>query len=423
MIEVRLCKVKECAVVVPGSKSYTHRILIASSLADGTSTIANALRSEDTLYTLRALQQMGVALETSDAPGETITVRGTGGRLEASRDPVYLGNSGTSMRLMTAVAALGKDTYLLTGTDRMGERPMQDLLDGLGQINVNARSTENNGCPPIEVTGDGIAGGHVDLRCKKSSQFLSALLLVAPYAENGIDIAVTEGPVSRPYIDMTVDIMERLGVEVDRKGYERFTVRGRQPYKAGDYDVEADHSQAGYFWAAAAVTGARIKVIGTSQDSRQGDVGLAKLFGSMGCAVEQEEDGIVVSGGPLTAIEADMADMPDMVPTLAVVAAFAKGTTVIRNVAHLKGKESDRLAAVTSELTKMGVDIHYDDTGLTIEGGNPAGAVIEPYSDHRIAMSFAVAGLVVPGVRIMDESCVEKSFPDFWRVLEKLYGA
>jgi 3-phosphoshikimate 1-carboxyvinyltransferase len=415
--------VKECDIVVPGSKSYTHRILIASALADGTSRLANTLRSEDTLYTLRALQQMGVEIAASDAPEEAITVRGTGGRLEASRDPIYLGNSGTSMRLLTAVAALGRGTYLLTGTERMGERPMQDLLDGLAQIDIHARAAENNGCPPIEVSAEGIGGGHVDLRCTKSSQFLSALLLVAPYAEQGIDIAVTEGPVSRPYIDMTVGIMERLGVEVDRDGYERFTVRGRQSYKAGDYDVEPDHSQAGYFWAAAAVTGARIKVIGTSRDSRQGDVGLAKLLESMGCSVEQEKDGILVSGSSLSAIEADMADMPDMVPTLAVVAAFAKGTTVIRNVAHLKGKESDRLAAVTSELTKMGVGVRYDDRGLIVEGGNPAGAVIEPYSDHRIAMSFAVAGLIVPGVRVMDESCVEKSFPDFWRVLEKLYGA
>jgi len=423
MIEIQPYKVKDCDIAVPGSKSYTHRILIASALSNGTCTLKNCLKSEDTLYTLRALQQMGVEIDVLDGPEDAIIVHGTKGILKPFADPIYLGNSGTSMRLLTAIAALGKETYLLTGTDRMSERPIQDLLDGLNQIGVSARSIKDNGCPPIEVTGSEIAGGHIDLRCKTSSQFLSALLLVAPYTAKGIDITVTEGPVSRPYIDMTVDIMERLGVAVDRKDYSHFAIQGHQSYNAGNYDVESDYSQAGYFWAAAAVSGARIKVIGTMKDSRQGDIGFTALLKSMGCKVEQVKDGIAVSGGTLSAIETDMADMPDMVPTLAVVAAFAKGTTVIKNVGHLKEKESDRLAAVKNELTKMGIDVQYRENGLAIRGGNPVGAVIDTYNDHRIAMSFAIAGLVVPGIIIRDEKCVEKSFPDFWKVLERLYGA
>ena len=423
MIEIQPYKVKDCEIAVPGSKSYTHRILITAALSDGMCTIKNCLKSEDTLYTLRALQQMGIDIDVLDDPEDTIVVHGAKGNLKPSADPIYLGNSGTSMRLLTAVAALGKETYLLTGTDRMSERPIQDLLDGLNQISVSTRSIKDNGCPPIEVRGGEITGGHIDLRCKTSSQFLSALLLVAPYTIKGIDITVTEGPVSRPYIDLTVDVMERLGVSVDRKGYSRFSIQGCQSYKAGDYDVEPDYSQAGYFWAAAAVSGARIKVVGTVKDSRQGDVRFTELLKSMGCMVEQGKGGIVVSGGALSAIEADMADMPDMVPTLAVVAAFAKGTTVIKNVGHLKAKESDRLAAVTNELTKMGITVQYSETGLAIKGGNPVGAVIDTYNDHRIAMSFAIAGLVVPGIIIRDEKCVEKSFPDFWKVFERLYGA
>jgi 3-phosphoshikimate 1-carboxyvinyltransferase len=220
---------------------------------------------------------------------------------------------------------------------------------------------------------------------------------------------------------MTVDVMEKFGVAVSRDGYDRFTVGGRQVYRAGAYAVESDGSQAGYFWAAAAVCGTAIKVIGVTADSRQGDVNFATLLAAMGCEVVAEPDGIVVCGRPLRAVDADMGDMPDMVPTLAVVAAFAEGTTIIRNVAHLRAKESDRLAAVVKELAKMGIAARCSADELIITGGQPHGAEIETYGDHRIAMSFAVAGLVTPQTLILDENCVEKSFPNFWNVFEGLY--
>jgi 3-phosphoshikimate 1-carboxyvinyltransferase len=418
MIKIKTQKIYDSDVIVPGSKSYTHRILIAAALSDGVCTITNGLRSEDTLLTMDALKQMGITIEVLD---DRFVVHGEKGRLKSCHDPVYLGNSGTSMRLLTAVASLGQGRYTLAGIKRMEERPIQDLLDGLVQMGVTACSTNNTGCPPVEVKGGNVAGGSVALRCGVSSQFLSALLLIGPYTQNGVEINVVEGPVSKPYVDMTVDVMEELGVEVKRNGYERFSVAGGQIYRAGSYKVEPDCSQAGYFWAAAALTGSRIKVKGTTHKTRQGDVRLTQLFENMGCNINLETDGISVTGGSLTAITADMADMPDMVPTLAVVAAFADGTTVIKNVGHLKAKESDRLGSVVNELSKMGIEASCSDTGMTIKGGSPKGAEIDTYGDHRMAMSFALAGLKVPGIVIRDEKCVEKSFPNFWNVFEGLY--
>jgi 3-phosphoshikimate 1-carboxyvinyltransferase len=419
MIEIKPQKIADSDVIVPGSKSYTHRILIAAALSEGICSISNALKSEDTLLTLEALRQMGIGIDVRD---DRLIVHGEKGRLKPCFDPVYLGNSGTSMRLLTAVAALGQGHYTLTGTKRMQERPIQDLLDGLVQMGVFARSVNNTGCPPVEVKGGSISGGSVSLKCGVSSQFLSALLLIAPYTQNGVRLDIIQGPVSKPYVDMTIDVMEALGVQVKRDGYRGFFVAGGQIYRAETYDVEPDCSQAGYFWAAAAITGSKIKVKGTTLKTRQGDVRFTQLLENMGCKISYETDGISVTGGPLSAINVDMADMPDMVPTLAVVAAFAEGTTQIENVGHLIAKESDRLGSVVHELSKIGIEASCSDAGMKIRGGSPKGAEIDTYGDHRMAMSFALAGLNVPGVVIRDEKCVEKSFPNFWNVFEGLYG-
>jgi 3-phosphoshikimate 1-carboxyvinyltransferase len=324
------------------------------------------------------------------------------------------------MRLLTALAGLGKGRYTIQGTERMHERPIEDLLDGLIQLGISAKSINKNDCPPVEVLGGIGKGGGIKLRCDKSSQFLSAILLIAPYLQNRVDIRIIEGPVSKPYIDMTLDVMARYGVPVERKGYQLFKIDPSGPYRSGSYTVEPDASQAGYFWSSAAITGADIKVKGISRDSLQGDIRIISLLESMGCRTNQEQDGIRVMGGPLSGIHADMQDIPDMVPTLAVVAAFAKGTTIIKNVAHLKQKESNRLAAVVRELNKMGIKASCTHDGLMIEGGTPHGAVIETYNDHRIAMSFAMAGLLTPGIDIQDPMCVEKSFPNFWDVFGTL---
>jgi len=420
MIEIKSHNIKShCEVTVPGSKSYTHRILIAAALSNGECRIRNALISEDTLLTLQALRQMGIRID--DTAKDQIIVAGRSGRLKPCADRIFLGNSGTSMRLLTAVAALGQETFTLAGTDRMAKRPIQDLIVALEQLGIRIRSKNRNGCPPVEVTGKKMNGGPVGINCRTSSQYLSALLLIAPYTNRGLDIMVTEGPVSRPYVDMTVNVMDQFGVIVTREGYDRFRVAGRQVYRAGAYAVEPDASQAGYFWAAAAVCGTEIKVKGVTAGSCQGDVNFAKLLATMGCAIATEPDGITVCGRHLQAADVDMGDMPDMVPTLAVVAAFAEGTTIIRNVSHLKAKESDRLASVVNELVKMGIDARCSADELIVTGGKPHGAEIETYGDHRIAMSFAVAGLVAPLTIIRDENCVAKSFPDFWKVFSRLY--
>jgi 3-phosphoshikimate 1-carboxyvinyltransferase len=408
----------ESTVAVPGSKSYTHRTLIAAALSDGPSRVLDPLRSEDTLLSLAALRQMGIRARDNV---HSIDITGRGGRFDACSSPIEFQNSGTSMRLFGGLVALGAGDYTLTGSRRMCQRPMQPLLDSLKRIGVPARSRNDNGCPPVVITGGCSKGGRTTIDCSVSSQYLSALLMIAPCLQQGLIIDVVKGPVSKPYIDITIDIMTAFGIGLDQSGYDRFEVPGGQTYRAGEYRVEPDGSQAGYFWAAGAITGARIKVHRINRLSRQGDVGLAAVFQKMGCRVDAETDGIAVTGGDLRAVEVDMADMPDVVPTLAVTAAFARGTTVMRNVAHLRAKECDRLAAVTNELRKMGIDAHAGDNDLRIVGGTPKGADIDTYDDHRIAMSFAVAGLKTTGVRIADPGCVAKSFPNFWEVFDQLY--
>ncbi len=408
----------EATILVPGSKSYTHRTLIAAALSNGTCQVDNALRSEDTLLTLAALKQMGIAV---DHTAEPIVIHGRNGRFDPVPRPIDFRNSGTSMRLFGALVVLGQGPYTLTGTRRMCERPMQALLNSLIQLGVPAHCLKSNGCPPVIIVGGGCSGGRTAIDCSVSSQYLSALLLIAPCLPEGMSIDVSQGPVSKPYIDMTVDIMRDFGVCVHRQGYEHFEVPGAQTYQAGRHTVEPDGSNAGYFWAAAAVTGSRVKVAGVTGASRQGDVGLVNVLEQMGCRIQRESDGIAVTGGDLRAVTVDMGHMPDVVPTLAVVAAFAQGTTIIRNVAHLRAKECDRLAAVARELSRMGIETRARDDELHVVGGRPQGAAIDTYDDHRMAMSFAVAGLKVPEVRIRNPECVAKSFPDYWEIFEQLY--
>ncbi len=415
MLEIKPQTVTKSEVMVPGSKSYTHRVLIAAALAEGQSSIDGALFSRDTELTAAALTQMGARIE-ADAKQKHFTVNGTGGSLSSSSSDIFLENSGTSMRLLAAIAALGKGDYILDGSQRMRQRPIAELLAALEQLKIPAKSLHDNGCPPIRIGGGIVEGGPVQIDCGVSSQYLSALLLMAPLTKNGLEIEVIKGPVSRPYVDLTLRVMERFGVKSEHQGYNRFSVAGGQHYRAGQYLVEPDCSQAGYFWAAAAISGGEIKVRGIKADSVQGDIGFVRVLEKMGCTLRFADDGITVIGGPLQALEVDMGDMPDLVPTLAVVAAFAQGTTVMTNVAHLRAKESDRLAAVATELGKMGITTNCGEDFITVTGGQPQGAVIKTYDDHRIAMSFSLVGLKVAGVKIEDENCVGKSFPNYWSV-------
>ncbi len=415
--EILTTKPVQAVLTLPGSKSYTHRALVAASLADGESVLRNALRAEDTWLTARALGELGADLVWQPAE---IRVRGRGGRWRPLNEPIYLGNSGTSMRFLTALVSLGQGTYRLTGTERLCLRPLGDLLQALGQLGVQAASERGDGCPPVTVQG-GLKGGRARLSGAVSSQYVSALLFIGPLAPAGVEIEITDELVSRPYVDLTLEVMEDFGITYYREGYSFFKVPGGQHYQATDYAIEADASSASYFWAAAAVTGGKVTIANLSPDSCQGDAAFPRVLERLGCTVESSEAGFMVQGGPLHGISVDMAAMPDLVPTLAVVAAFAEGETVITGVAHLRHKESDRLLAVATELNKMGIAARETADGLIIPGGTPHRAAIDTYQDHRLAMSFAVAGLQTSGVIINDPGCVAKSFPDFWEYFEKLY--
>ena len=421
MRPIRPGPVKNARIALPGSKSYTHRLMIAAALSNGPCRLENCLDSEDTRHTLSALSQMGAAVQENP---DCLIIRGLDGRFLPTDTPIDLENSGTSMRLLAGVCSLGQGDYILTGTARMKERPIHHLLDALNQIGVQAESINGNGCPPIRIKGQKPSGSRVSIDCSISSQYLSALLLLAPLTETGLNIRVAGGPVSKPYIDMTVDVLNRFGITLERTGYEVFQIPGSQVYRHGDYTVPPDASQASYFWAAAAITGARITVEGLNRQSLQGDVRFVDVLEQMGCRINESPEGITVTGpesNELCPVSVSMGDMPDLVPTLAVAAAFAKGETVIQDVGHLRAKESDRLAAVRAELGKMGISAQIRDDSLVVSGGSPHGAEIETYNDHRMAMSFAIAGLRIPGMTIKNESCVAKSFPGFWEVFDQLY--
>jgi 3-phosphoshikimate 1-carboxyvinyltransferase len=406
-------------VKVPGSKSLTHRMLVAAALAEGKSILANALQSQDTKLTAQGLACLGAGIRQNGHG--ILEVSGVGKRPSAWAEPVFLNNSGTSMRFLTAVAALGKGAYTLAGAARMHERPINDLVNALRSLGVPARAMSPGGCPPVMVQGGRIQKNSVVVNCSVSSQFLSALLLIGPCIQNGLSIRVEGDLVSRPYVDLTLDVMEKFGAKISRQGYESFSVSGDHAYQPGEYTVETDASNASYFFAAGAVSGVPVTVANISRESLQGDIRFLAVLQKMGATVSETEQGVTVCGKDLTGVTVDMGDMPDMVPTLAVVAAFAKGDTIISNVAHLRAKESDRLAAVATELARMGISVSAGRDTLAITGGAPKKASIRTYEDHRMAMSFAVAGLKVPGLVITEAFCVEKSFPNFWDVWEGLY--
>ncbi len=418
MIEIRPLTHLDATVTIPGSKSFTHRALIVSTLADGESVLIHALQSEDTEYTVQALKRLGIQIFPE---GDRLHVLGGGGRLKEEEEEIFIGNSGTSMRFLTALVALKKGTTLLDGNERMRKRPMADLLDGLKALGVNAYFREGNGCPPVMIESQGLLGGKATIRGEESSQFLSALLIVAPYAQEDVTLKVTGHLSSRPYVDITCEVMSDFGVKVHRDGNRFFSVKAGQRYYPRPYFVEGDASHASYFFSAAAVTGGKVRVENFRPDSIQGDSGFLHILEKMGCEVFRGDGWAEVHGKDLKGIEVDMNEMPDVVPTLAVTSAFACGKTLIKNIGHLRLKESDRIAALAKELSKMGVGVEEGEDYLRVEGGGAHGAEIETSNDHRLAMSFAIAGLVVSGVKIRGEECVGKSFPKFWEEFQELY--
>jgi len=410
----RLSKLR-ATVRIPGSKSITHRAIIAASLADGRSVLRDFLECEDTLYTIDALREIGVVI---DIEGSNLKVEGRGGKScpGSIRKEIYLGNSGTSLRLFLSVAALGRGEFLITGTKRMQIRPVGPLVVALNRLGVDASCVEQDGCPPVHIRANGIRGGRVVMEGDQSSQYLSSLLLSGPYAETDMEIEVKGKLVSRPYVDITVNVMKQFGIRVERDNYDSFKISSGQKYMAGEFTIQGDASSASYFWAAAAVTGGKITTENIyPHATRQGDIRFLEVLGEMGCSIEKGSDRVAVHGGNLSGIAVDMGDLPDMVPTLAAVALFARGKTIIRNVPQLRHKESDRLRALATEWSRIGGRIEELPDGLVIHGGAPlSGTGVYAHDDHRLAMSFAVVGLRVPDLEVRDKHCVNKSFPAFW---------
>jgi 3-phosphoshikimate 1-carboxyvinyltransferase len=402
-------------VRVPGSKSLTNRALIVAAMADGSSTLSGTLDSEDTRVMVQALTDLGIAVD-QDVAGETIQIVGCGGRIPAREAALNLANSGTSLRFLTAMLAAGAGTYHLDGSPRMRQRPVADLLLAINSLGADARSDLETGCPPVTVRASGLHGGYVSVKGDVSSQFLSGLLLALPYSWDTTTVEVQGVLVSQPYVKMTLEVMEAFGVNAGNRKFRRFDVRPAR-YRGRPYRIEPDASAASYFFALAAITGGTITVEGLGSGSLQGDLAFVDVLEHMGCTVVRGSERTTVTGGPLRAVDVDMNAISDTVMTMAVVALFADGISRIRNVAHIRHKETDRIAALASELRKLGAAVDELPDGLVIDPPPLTqlhGARIATYDDHRMAMSFALAGLKVPGLTILDPGCVAKTYPGFW---------
>ena len=419
-MEIRPTKHLNATVKVPGSKSYTQRALIVGALAEGKSLLRNGLLSEDTQYLIDALRSLGSEILVKD--GDMI-ISGTSGNIINPRREIYLGNNGTAMRFLTSLVSLGKGAFTLTGNRRLCERPIKPLLDALKILGVDARSKNEGGYPPVVVHADGLRGGRVTLSDIESSQYVSSLLICAPFAEKDTLIELQGDIPSLPYVDMTIEVMKEFGVEVIRETPNRYSVKSYQRYEGKIYRVEGDVSSASYFFLAAAMCKGRVRVQNINPRTLQGDIKLLPILQRLGCTVTRGDHWVEVLGGELTPGEYifDLGDMPDMVPTLSVLAAIRPGRTIIKKVFHLKTKESNRLEALVTELRKTGVRAEERDDGIMIDGSRPHGAEIETHDDHRIAMSFAILGLATPAIKMKDRNCVNKSFPGFWEELKKLY--
>lgn len=412
----------------PGSKSLTNRALVLAALSKQPCLLSNVLFADDTRRMLDNLQSLGFDL-TIDESAHTVKVYGQGGEIPANLALLKCGNSGTTIRFLAAMCALGVGSYTLDGIERMRQRPIGELVDMLRNLGVRARYLDKPGFPPLRIDADRLPGGTLRFGAAQSSQYLSAVLMAAPLARHEVMIHLEPGLPSWPYVAMTMRLMTHFGnmVELERdpdSGQPQCIIVPRQPYQGEDYLIEPDASNASYFLAAAAICpGAKITIRGLGRHSVQGDVNFAQVLQNMGAQVSMGQDSTTLTGtGTLNSIDVDLHEMPDTAQTLAVTALFAQGTTTIRGLHTLRVKETDRLAALQNELMRLGaaVEIEGDDVLRITPPPTLRPAAIQTYDDHRMAMSFALAGTRVAGVTILDPACVNKTYPDFFKDLEKL---
>lgn len=411
----------DATVKIPGSKSITNRAIILSALATGTSLLKNILVAQDTQLMFNAIHELRIPI-TIDKTQHLAEITGCDGFLPSSEAEIDCGNAGTVMRFVTALCALGHGTYKLDGVQRMRQRPIGDLVAGLRAFGCGVEYPEKEDFPPLTMHATGLSGGKISFHSPPSSQLISAMLMVAPYAKRDVMIDVTGDVVSQPYLKMTTSLMDHFGViviEQYTKEGAKFVIESTQKYKGRNFTIEPDASNATYFLAAPAIAGGQVTVEGLGTHSLQGDAKFVDVLEKMGCTIERQSNQLTVMGPKspdrLRGIDIDLNDMPDTVQTLAVVALFAEGPTMIRNIANLRVKETDRLSALNNELTKLGAKIEECDDHLKITPPDSlTPADIDTYDDHRMAMSFALAGLKCKGITILQSQCCEKTFPDFF---------
>lgn len=409
-------------VDIPGSKSIANRALVMAALAEGTTILKNMLFSDDTKYMMEAIRKLGNNV-IIDENTKTVIIESNKSRIFPDTE-LFVGNAGTAMRFLPTYISTGQGKVSLTGIERMKQRPIKDLVDGLLGLGVDVTYKEKEGYPPFEINAKGLSGGELYIKGDKSSQYLTSILLSSPYAKEDVTIKIEGELVSIPYVDITLKMMKDFGVEVENKNYKEFFIKAGQKYRGRQYIVEGDCSSASYFFAIAAVTNSEIKVNNVSKNAMQGDIKLLDILHDMGAEVTYEDNFVIVKGtGKLKGISVDMHHMSDVAQTLAVTALFAEGKTEIKNVYNMRLKETDRLKALNIELTKLGAKVIELEDGIIIEPNDnyKENVTIDTYDDHRMAMSLSIAGLKIPGTIIDDPDCVSKTFPNYFDEFQKLY--
>ena len=415
---------------VPGSKSLTNRAVICAALASGRSTLTGVLHSEDTTVMVEAWRKLGLKIDWDQDRCE-LAIDGCSGQPPINHADLFIANSGTSIRFLTAALAATHGHYLLDGVPRMRRRPIGDLIRGLRAwgASLESQNAEFPECPPVLMNAMGLEGGLATVRGDVSSQFLSGMLMAAPYCRQDVQIDVEGELVSKPYVDMTLAVMRDFGVQSSESQSAKVSYRIDAPtmYQACCYSIEPDASAASYFWAAAAITGGKVRVEGLGTDALQGDVGFVKVLEQMGAQVTQGrnhhgEPWIEVAGRAERGIDVNMSDISDTVQTLAAVALFAKGPTRVRGVAHNRHKETDRIGDLITEIRRLGGEAQEHEDGLTIYPRQLRGCQIETYRDHRMAMSFSLVAMMIPGCLVLDPCCTEKTYPKYFEDLGRLIG-